>query len=38
MHSDAGKISYKGTLDGGTIKGTVEYGQLGAASITAEKK
>jgi len=37
-NADAGKISYKGTLDGGTIKGTVEYGQLGAGSFTAEKK
>jgi hypothetical protein len=37
-NADAGKISYKGTLDGATIKGTVEYGQLGAGSFTAEKK
>jgi len=37
-NSDAGKIRYKGTVDGATMKGTVEYGQLGAGSFTAEKK
>jgi hypothetical protein len=37
-NSDAGKISYKGTVDGATMKGTVEYGQLGAGTFTAEKK
>jgi|SRR5260370_42577734 hypothetical protein len=37
-NADAGKISYKGTLEGATMKGTVEYGQLGAGTFTAEKK
>ena len=37
-NSDAGKISYKGTVDGTTMKGAVEYGQLGAGTFTAEKK
>jgi hypothetical protein len=35
---DAGKVVYKGKLEGSTkIKGTVEYGQLGKGSFTAEK-
>jgi hypothetical protein len=35
---DAGKVVYKGKLDGAAkIKGTVEYGQLGKGSFTAEK-
>jgi hypothetical protein len=34
---DAGKVVYKGKLDGGKIKGTVEYGQLGKGSFSAEK-
>ena len=38
-NSDAGKVNYNGTLDGEkTIKGTVEYGQLGKGTFTAEKK
>ena len=38
-NSDAGKVSYSGTLEGEkTIKGTVEYGQLGKGTFTAEKK
>ena len=38
-NSDAGKVSYTGTLEGEkTIKGTVEYGQLGKGTFTAEKK
>ena len=37
-NADAGKITYKGTLEGSTMKGTVEYGQLGAGTFTAEKK
>ncbi|HXA68175.1 MAG TPA: hypothetical protein VNV82_23635 [Bryobacteraceae bacterium] len=37
-NADAGKISYKGTLEGATMKGMVEYGQLGAGTFTAEKK
>lgn len=34
---DAGKVIYKGKLDGGKIKGTAEYGQLGKGSFSAEK-
>jgi hypothetical protein len=34
---DAGKVVYKGKLDGGKIKGTAEYGQLGKGSFSAEK-
>jgi hypothetical protein len=35
----AGKISYKGKLDAaGKIAGTVEYGELGKGTFTAEKK
>ena len=37
-NADAGRISYKGTVEGSTIKGTVEYGQLGAGTFSAEKK
>jgi len=37
-NADAGKITYKGTVEGAAIKGTVEYGQLGAGTFTAEKK
>lgn len=37
-NADAGKISYKGTVEGTSIKGTVEYGQLGTGTFTAEKK
>jgi hypothetical protein len=34
-----GKIVYKGAMDGPTkIKGSVEYGQLGKGTFTAEKK
>jgi hypothetical protein len=36
---DAGKVSYKGKLDAaGKIAGTVEYGQLGKGTFTAEKQ
>ena len=35
---DAGKVVYKGKLDGGKIKGTVEYGELGKGNFTATKK
>jgi hypothetical protein len=38
QNADAGKIVYKGTLEGATIKGTVEYGQLGAGTFTAERR
>ncbi len=35
---DAGKVLYKGKLDGvAKIKGSVEYGQLGKGTFTAEK-
>jgi hypothetical protein len=34
---DAGKVVYKGKLDGGKIKGSAEYGQLGKGSFSAEK-
>ena len=35
----AGTIVYKATLDGATkMKGTAQYGQLGAGTFTAEKK
>jgi hypothetical protein len=37
-NADAGKITYKGMLAGAAMKGTVEYGQLGAGTFTAEKK
>jgi len=37
--AEAGKISYSGTLESDTkIKGTVEYGELGKGTFTAEKK
>jgi hypothetical protein len=37
--AEAGKIVYKGKLGGdGKIKGTVDYGELGKGSFTAEKK
>jgi hypothetical protein len=35
----AGKVTFKGSLDGATkMKGTAEYGQLGAGTFTASKK
>jgi hypothetical protein len=38
-NSDAGKVSYSGTLDGDKkIKGTVVYGQLGNGTFTADKQ
>lgn len=37
--AQAGKIAYKGTLDGATkMKGSVTYGALGAGTFVAEKK
>ncbi len=33
--ADAGKVVYKGTLEGEKIKGTVEYGSLGKRTFTA---
>jgi len=35
---DAGKIVYKGKIAGEKIKGTVEYGDLGKGSFSAERK
>ncbi len=35
--SQAGKISYKGTVSGTTIKGSCSYGQLGAGTFEGEK-
>lgn len=35
---DAGKVVYKGKLEGGKITGTCEYGGLGKGSFVAEKK
>ena len=35
---DAGKIVYKGKIEGEKIKGTVEYGELGKGSFSAVKK
>jgi hypothetical protein len=38
-NADAGKVNYAGTLEGDkTIKGSVEYGQLGKGTFTAQKK
>jgi hypothetical protein len=37
-NDEAGKVVYKGTLDGDKIKGTVEYGSYGKGTFTAEKK
>jgi|SRR5579871_4357667 len=38
-NEQAGKISYSGTIGSDNkIKGTVEYGQLGMGTFTAEKK
>ena len=34
----AGKISYTGMITGNEIKGSVEYGQLGKGTFTAQKK
>ena len=38
-NADAGKISYSGTLEGDKkITGSVEYGQLGKGTFTADKQ
>jgi hypothetical protein len=38
-NEQVGKVTYKATLDGASkMKGTVEYGQLGKGTFTAEKK
>ncbi len=37
-NADAGKVVYKGTLDGEKIKGTVDYGSVGKGTFTAQKK
>ncbi|MBV8844117.1 MAG: hypothetical protein JO307_15020 [Bryobacterales bacterium] len=34
----AGKVVYKGAIEGSKITGTCEYGQLGKGTFTAEKK
>ena len=33
-----GAISYKGTIDGSKMKGSVQYGSVGSGTFTAEKK
>jgi hypothetical protein len=38
-NADAGKVSYTGTIESDTkIKGSVEYGQLGKGTFSAEKQ
>lgn len=37
-NADAGKVMYKGALEGDKIKGTVEYGSLGKGTFVASKK
>ena len=38
-NSQVGKVAYKGVIEGaGKMKGSVNYGQLGAGTFTAEKK
>lgn len=38
-NAQAGKVAYKGTLDGANkMKGSVNYGQLGSGTFTAERK
>ncbi len=38
-NDQVGKVAYKGVLDStGKMKGSVNYGQLGAGTFTAEKK
>jgi Icc-related predicted phosphoesterase len=36
--SQAGKVSYEGTVDGDTMKGTCTYGQLGEGTFEGKKK
>ena len=36
--SQAGKVTYKGTVDGDTMKGTCSYGQLGEGTFEGSKK
>jgi hypothetical protein len=33
-----GAVSYKGTIDGSKMKGSVQYGSVGSGTFTAEKK
>jgi len=33
-----GMVSYKGTIDGSKMKGSVQYGSVGSGTFTAEKK
>ena len=35
--SEAGKITYKGTVEDGVFKGTCEYGLLGGGTFSGEK-
>ena len=35
--SQAGKITFKGTVENGVFKGTCEYGQLGGGTFSGEK-
>jgi len=37
-NADAGKVVYKGTLEGEKIKGTADYGSVGKGTFTASKK
>ena len=38
-NADAGKVTYTGTIESDTtIKGSVEYGQLGKGTFSAEKQ
>ena len=34
----AGKVSYKGTVDGDTMEGTCTYGDLGSGTFKGKKK
>jgi len=36
--SQAGKVSYEGTVDGDTMKGTCNYGQLGSGTFSGKRK
>ena len=36
--SDAGKVTYKGTVEGDTMEGTCTYGQLGEGTFKGSKK
>jgi hypothetical protein len=36
--SDAGSVKYAGTVEGNTMKGTVDYGEAGKGTFTAKKE